>query len=111
MTADEEGLNPVSPQPPTLENAVQGFLDKHQPTVHQQFHCLIEEVGELSEALLTDDNVKEEIEDVCFVALTLLYQHGYNLHHVQSTALENVNKTTSTKGNKITKEQEDTTNE
>jgi len=92
---------------------IEKFVQKHGLTVDQQFKCLVEEVGEVAEALNTDarkEEVNEELADVMFVARTmtqLMGGHGHAQERLEITALENLEKDTTTDGNKITKETQD----
>ena len=87
---------------------IEQFVEKHQPTVQQQFRCLVEEMGELSEALNENagyEHIGEEIGDVIFVAHTLGVLHGIDVDMtVANIAAENLEKDTGTDGAKITKE-------
>jgi len=89
---------------------IEDFLDKHDVTLDQQFKCLVEEVGEVAEALNTDagkEAVNEELADVMFVARTmtqLIGGHGHAQERLEITALENLEKDTKTYGNKVTKD-------
>ena len=85
---------------------IQEFVDTHEPTVEQQFRCLVEEIGELAEALNTEQNeaIAEEIGDVIFVAETLAILHGIDANRTTAmVAAENLEKDTGTDGAKITK--------
>ena len=92
---------------PQLRTAIEAFIDKHDPSDDQQHKALVEEVGELAEALnrdASDEDVTEELADIVFVAHTLSYMRGIDLEfETVKTARENVNKSTATEGNKITK--------
>jgi NTP pyrophosphatase (non-canonical NTP hydrolase) len=89
---------------------IEKFVNKHDLTVDQQFKCLVEEVGEVAEALNTNaskEEVNEELSDVMFVARTitqLVGGQGHAQEQLENTALENLEKDTTTDGNKITKE-------
>jgi NTP pyrophosphatase (non-canonical NTP hydrolase) len=96
---------------PTREvpmEAIELFVTKHNCMPTQQVLALVEEVGELSEALnsgLSDDQLAEELADVVFVALTLGVIYDVDvaseLHRVTQ---ENLQKNTATEGSKVTKE-------
>lgn len=87
------------------------FVEKHEPTQQQQFHALVEEVGELAEAYNTDastSEIMEELADVVFIAYTLGYMEERAEYRsfdsdVRKTLEENLAKDTETDGNKITK--------
>lgn len=96
---------------------IQRFLDKHDLSLEQQFKCLVEEIGEVSEAILTEQenqDVARELGDVMFIARTMIQllnqQPSQTLtlrsqQILEDTAARNLEKNTSTTGNKITKEQ------
>jgi len=83
------------------------FVNKHDLSETQQFRALVEEVGELSEALNTDasdEQVVEELADIGFIAYTLAEMRDEQFwHEVHMTAEENLQKSASTEGAKITK--------
>ena len=83
------------------------FNSKHNLTEDQQFKALVEEVGELSEALNTeasDEEVAEEIADVLFVARSLAELRGINASmQLNEVINENKEKDRSKDGRKVTK--------
>lgn len=82
------------------------FNSKHDVTEDQQFKALVEEVGELSEALnrYETDTIAEELADVVFVARSLAELHDINIStEVVDTITENLQKDTATDGSKVTK--------
>ena len=95
---------------PSLRIPIGQFIDKHDPSEDQQHKALIEEVGELAEALnrdADDDAVAEELADIVFIAYTLAYMRDVDLEYeTVQTARENVDKDTSTDGAKITKQKD-----
>jgi len=86
------------------------FVADHGDVIdaQSQFNCLVEEVGELAEALnkdAPDDAVAEEVGDVLFVARTIAVLHGINATTALNTVIsENVRKSLDADGNKVTKE-------
>jgi len=88
--------------------AIARFNGKHDVTEDQQFKALIEEVGELSEALYTDgtdEQVAEELADVLFVARSLAELRDIDIGKELNTVIEeNIQKDESTDGEKVTKE-------
>lgn len=91
-----------------LEQLIETFVEKHDLTETQQFRALVEEVGELSEALNTggeDDEVLEELADIVFIAYTLAIMRDESLtDETWDVADENLAKSPSREGEKITKE-------
>jgi len=83
------------------------FNERHGVTEDQQFKALVEEVGELSEALNTeagDDAVAEELADVIFVARSIAELRDINItSELVETIAENNDKDKSTDGQKVTK--------
>ena len=83
------------------------FNSKHDVTEQQQFHALVEEIGELAEAYNTeasDDEVAEEIADVLFVARSLAELRDIDPSmHLNEVIVENTKKDQNTDGRKITK--------
>jgi len=90
-----------------IDGLIQGFVEKHDLDVEQQFHCLVEEVGEVSEAILKekdDFEVERELADVLFVARTMhKLLGGTARHHLKDVAEHNIRKSVSRKGDKISK--------
>jgi len=88
--------------------AIARFNGKHDVTEDQQFKALVEEVGELSEALYTDgtdEQVAEEIADVLFVCRSLAELRDIDIGKELNTVIEeNIQKDESTDGEKVTKE-------
>jgi len=82
------------------------FNSKHNVTEDQQFKQLVEEVGELSEALNRDDTaaITEELADIVFVARSLVELRGINItDELTKVIKENRSKDTQTDGQKVTK--------
>jgi len=89
------------------EERAKAFNEKHGTTSEQQFKCLVEELGELSEDLLKENRggIEEELADIVFIAYTLANLHGINLDwNLQDTFKENLAKNTDKNGDKVTKE-------
>ena len=88
--------------------AIARFNGKHDVTEDQQFKALIEEVGELSEALYTDgtdEQVAEELADVLFVARSLAELRDIDIGKELNTVIEeNIQKDESRNGEKVTKQ-------
>ena len=88
--------------------AIARFNGKHDVTEDQQFKALVEEVGELSEALYTDgtdEQVAEELADVLFVARSLAELRDINVtSHLNDVIAENNAKNSETDGQKVTKD-------
>ena len=84
------------------------FNSKHSITEDQQFKALVEELGELSEALntdATDEQVAEELADILFVSRSLAELREINISsELNGTIDENLGKNTATDGQKVTKE-------
>jgi len=84
------------------------FNSKHSVTEDQQFKALIEEIGELSEALntdATDEDIGEELADVLFVSRSLAELREINISSaLNETIDENLGKNTTTQGQKVTKD-------
>jgi NTP pyrophosphatase (non-canonical NTP hydrolase) len=84
------------------------FNSRHDVTEDQQFKALVEEVGELSEALNTevgDDAVAEELADIIFVTRSLAELRDINItSELVETIAENSEKDESVDGNKVTKQ-------
>jgi len=84
------------------------FNSRHDVTEEQQFQALVEEVGELAEALNTeagDDAVAEELADIKFVARSLAELRDINItSELVETIEENDEKNQSTQGQKVTKQ-------
>lgn len=61
-----------------MNEQIQTFLDRHTCTDEQQFRCLVEELGELSEAVNRYDEaaIREEIGDILFVLRTLTTRYN-----------------------------------
>jgi NTP pyrophosphatase (non-canonical NTP hydrolase) len=89
------------------QHKVAQFNAKHDVSEAQQFHALVEEVGELSEAYNTqesDEDVAEELADVIFVARSLAEVRDIDItEHVNAVTAENLDKDESTDGEKVTK--------
>lgn len=120
---------------------IEAFVERHGLTAENQFLCLIEEVGELGDAVRDEedpfgiayktsingsiaekllregsdvdvdfettetDALAEELADIVFVAETIAYLNGIDLSVETATvAAENLDKTTSTDGEKVTKD-------
>lgn len=83
------------------------FVEEHNIDSDGQHKCLVEELGELSEALLIDADrpvIAEEIGDVIFVAWTIALLHDIDpVSAVGTVAAENVRKDAGTDGGKVTK--------
>ena len=88
--------------------AIARFNGKHDVTEDQQFKALVEEVGELSEALYTDgtdEQVAEEIADVLFVCRSLAELRDIDIGKRLNTVIEeNIQKDESRNGEKVTKQ-------
>jgi len=84
------------------------FNSRHDITEDQQFKALVEEVGELAEALNRhrgDDAIAEELADVVFVARSLAELRDINItSELVETIAENNKKDESTSGQKVTKQ-------
>lgn len=98
---------------PTINQyGVHSFNERHSVSEQQQFRALIEEVGELAEALNTeagDDAVAEELADIIFVARSLAELRDIDISHVvNETIAENSDKDATTNGQKVTKDGLDT---
>jgi len=82
------------------------FNNKHNVTEDQQFKALVEEIGELSEALnrYETDAIAEELADVIFVARSLAELRDINItSELNEVIEENLSKDTQTEGQKVTK--------
>jgi len=90
-----------------LQAAIARFNSRHDVTEDQQFKMLCEEVGELAEALNTEEmqySVAEELADVIFVARSLAEIRDINItDEVHEVTQENLQKDESTEGQKVTK--------
>ena len=84
------------------------FNERHNVTEDQQFKALVEEVGELAEALNTeagDDAVAEELADIKFVARSLAELRDINItSELVETIAENSEKDELKDGQKVTKQ-------
>jgi NTP pyrophosphatase (non-canonical NTP hydrolase) len=83
------------------------FNHRHDVTEDQQLKCLMEEVGELAEAYnrgACDEDVAEELADVLFVARSLAeFREIQVTGKLNEVIDENMEKSESTDGEKVTK--------
>lgn len=82
------------------------FNSKHDTDMDAQFRQLVEEVGELAEALNREDSelLAEEIGDVVFVARSMAELEDIDVTEmVNQIAEENLEKDAETDGSKVTK--------
>jgi|APHM01.1.fsa_nt_gi Predicted pyrophosphatase len=90
--------------------AIVQFVDKHDLSVDGQFGCLVEEVGEFADCWTRKSEIgeaKEELGDVLFVAWTLCLMLGIDPQEaVNEVAHENLDKSTATEGQKVTKQRD-----
>lgn len=91
---------------PQTRADIRQFVVEHDIDVDGQHKCLVEELGELSETLLTDadtPDIAEEIGDVIFVAWTLAILHDIPaMEAVSDVAAENIQKDGKVEGGKVT---------
>ena len=84
------------------------FNNKHDVTEDAQFRQLVEELGELAEAYnreAGDEVVGEELADVIFVARPLAELREINVTGIVDDVIDvNLQKDTSTEGQKVTKD-------
>jgi len=89
---------------------IEEFVSKHGLTVHNQMLALMEEMGELGEAMLRDDAsaITEELGDIVFIAFSIAIMYDVDLERItEEIAAENIKKTRSTDGAKVTKDTDD----
>lgn len=86
---------------------IERFNGKHDIDEQSQFNCLVEEVGELAEAVNEDAEkaeLAEELGDIIFVARSIGGMHDINMTAVvNQIAEDNLGKDSSTEGTKVTK--------
>lgn len=89
------------------QHTIARFNEKHDLSVDSQFRQLVEEMGELAEAVNREDvgELAEELADVVFVARSIAELEDINLtKQVNAVAEENLEKDESTDGAKVTKD-------
>jgi NTP pyrophosphatase (non-canonical NTP hydrolase) len=93
-----------------ITSDIEKFVEEHELTVDNQMLCLMEECGELGEAVLRDDtdNIRAECADVVFVAYTVAMlatdDPAILTAEVERVAAENAMKSPTTDGDKVTKD-------
>jgi len=83
------------------------FNEKYDMKTDNQALMLGAETGELQEAILKDDydNMKEEVGDVLFVVVSICINESISpVEALEEVSKENMNKSTSKEGGKVTKE-------
>lgn len=92
------------------QDKIAQFVSKHGCTEEQQFKALVEETGELSEALNREssaEEIEEELADIIFVARSIGEIHDLDLTSaVNAVSDENLQKDSESDGSKVTKSQE-----
>lgn len=93
--------------PEHVEWMIEEFCYKHDLQSKDQALMLGAEVGELQDAILSEDEegIREEMGDVLFVVMTLAYLEDVDwLNGLQTVTYENADKDASKDGSKVTKD-------